>query len=508
MERGERLIAETRYGKVRGHIDNGMVAFKGIPYARAPIGRLRFQPPEAPEPWEGIRDAAAYGNRAMQEKREEGCAYSEDCLNLNVWTPAADGKKRPVIVFIHGGGHVEGSNADAYAAGHRLIRGKDAVMVSPNYRLGAFGYLYLGELLGERYSQSGNCGLLDQLFALQWVNDNIASFGGDPNAVILMGQSAGGKSVAALMVSPRAGGLFRRAIIQSGGVQSIRDISTASALAKRVLQPLGLLERSAASGRESIADRLHAMSADELLALQVEAYASVSPTHLFGPVIDGQVIEEPPERYISSGKLAGIPVLIGYAREESVPPAIDPDFDEAEVPKLLYRTYGSNGARLLERYKRLARHDHPSMAYGKLQTQYMYGNASMSLTQLLAENGCEVWCYRWDYAGCGLASHSSEMPYLFGVGRAEHGDGFLPEHAYMSEWMNDTWMAFVLTGNPNHPAIPYWPSCSSGEIGYRLLIDERPVVEPIHLHAYDKRFPMQAIEWDVSAAPWAGGIRH
>ncbi|MGO4369327.1 carboxylesterase/lipase family protein [Paenibacillus sp. MCAF20] len=499
------MIVETRYGKIRGHLDNGMLSFKGVSYARAPVGSLRFQPPQAPEAWDGVKDATKYGNRAMQQTQEEGFSYSEDCLNLNIWTPAADGSKRPVIFFIHGGGHVEGSNSDAFYAGHRLIRSKDAVMVSPNYRLGAFGYLYLGDILGERYAQSGNCGLLDQLFALRWVRDNIASFGGDPDNIILMGQSAGGKSVANLMVTPLARGLYSRAIIQSGGVQCIRDRATAMELANRVLRPLGIEGRKDADAAE---ERLQRLKAEELLAAQVEAYAQFSSAHLFGPVIDGHVYHETPESYIGSGKLGSTPVLIGYAREELTPAEADPAFDEADVPDKLFYTYGNHGEGLLEKYKQFAHQAHPSIAFGKLQTQYVYGNASISLTQLLAESGCEVWCYRWDFEGRGLPNHSSEMPYLFGVSTAEREDGYDPEHAYMDEWMNEAWMAFVTKGNPNHPGLPYWPSCSSGEIGYRLLLDERPIVEPLHLHAYDKRFPMQVISLNESGSSRAGGIQN
>lgn len=469
-----------------------MYAFKGIPYARPPVGALRFKPPEPAEPWDGVRDATAYGSRAMQERREPGYVYAEDCLHLNVWTPAADDGRRPVIFFIHGGGHFEGSNADEKTSGPRLVGDRNAVMVSINYRLGAFGYLHVAHVLGEAYAASGNCGLLDQLLALRWVRDNIAAFGGDPDQVVLMGQSAGGKSVASLMATPGAQGLYRRAIIQSGGVQCIRDRETAESLANLTLHALGI-----DAGGERAEGLLH-MSAETLLAGQIEAARRISPGHLFGPVIDGLTITEPPEAYLASGRARGVPVMIGYARDELASEGAAAPADDAEaLEKLRYR-FGANANYLSERYRSLLGRSDPQAAYGALLTQYVYGNASLALTQLLAESGCDVWCYRWDFAGARPPAHSSEMPYLFGVAADEDPEGYLPEHEGMARLLADTWMAFALTGDPNHPGLPAWPCCSTGEFGYRLVLDDPPRVEPLNLQAYDKRFPMQVIRLPAS----------
>ncbi|MGO4547211.1 carboxylesterase/lipase family protein [Paenibacillus sp. 2TAB23] len=478
------MIVETRHGKVRGYADNDMHVFKGIPYAKAPMGQLRFKPPVMIENWEGTWDATVNGNRAMQQCRKEGYFYSEDCLNLDIWTPAADNKKRPVIFFIQGDGLFENSSSNDFADGHRLIQGREAVLVSLNYRLGAFGYLYLGDIVGDQYAESGNCGLLDQICALQWVRNNIAAFGGDPETIILMGHST-----ANLMVTPRAQGMFCRAIIQSGGVQCIRDHVTATALAKYVLE--SCLRQS---NGHTEAEWLQSMCAEELLAGQIKAYERISRGHLFGPVIDGLVIVESPESFISSDTFISVPVLIGYAKDELTPVCVDLDFKEEAVPKKLFYSYGDNSDYLFGKYLEFREQLHPSIAFGKLQTQYIYGDASISLTQLLAENGCEVWCYRWDFTGNSLPNHSSEIPYIFGISDREWEKGYRQEHTFMAAIMNKTWMTFILTGNPNHPELPNWPSCSSGEIGYRILLDEKCYVEPIHLHAYDKRFPMQVIQ--------------
>ncbi|WP_052087759.1 carboxylesterase/lipase family protein [Paenibacillus wynnii] len=482
------MLAETKSGKVRGYIEKDMIVFKGIPYARAPVGALRFKPPIALEAWDGVLEAKFYGNRAMQQQQDEGYVYSEDCLNLNVWTPGIDGKKRPVIFYIHGGGHIEGSNSDEFSTGQRLIRDKEAVMVAPNYRLGAFGYLYLGDRLGEEYAESGNCGLLDQLCALQWVRDNIAEFGGDPENVTLMGQSAGGKSAANLMVTPRAQGMFHKVIIQSGGIQCMRDRVTAAVLASFVVDALDLGENGT--------QQLLSISAEELLNGQIKAYEHILPVHLFGPVVDGRVLEEPPESFISTGRLAGIPVLIGYNRDELGQADPHEAFDEAEVPDKLSYSYGYNSGYLLSKYRQLRDTMHPGLAFSTLQTRYMYGNASLSLTQLLAEYGSKIWCYRWDFVGNGLPDHSSEMVYLFGVEKREKAEGYPPEHAYMSRLMNETWMAFILNDDPNNSLLPHWPACRSGAGDHRLLLEDYPYVETIDLHAYDKQFPRQVITLD------------
>ena len=168
------MIIETKSGKVEGYPENGMIAFKGIPFAEAPVGKLRFKPPVPAAPWNGILKADKYGKRSLQTQEQGYCdeiGFSEDCLNLNVWIPDSSATKRPVIFYIHGGGHFSGANSDPFFDGPHLIKDREAVMVAPNYRLGALGYLYLKDYLGDEYADSGNCGLLDQILALRWVHD-------------------------------------------------------------------------------------------------------------------------------------------------------------------------------------------------------------------------------------------------------------------------------------------------------------------------------------------------
>lgn len=503
------LLAETESGLVSGVCERGMAVFKGIPYAEPPVGKRRFKPPVPRAPWEGVYQAHAYGPRAIQQNREAGHGYSEDCLNLNIWTPAADNGKRPVVFFIHGGGHVEGSNSDGFAVGQGLLRGREAVMVSINYRLGALGYLYLGDLLGDAYATSGNNGLLDQLLALQWVRKNIAAFGGDPDRITLMGHSAGAKSVAALMVTPAAQGLYHQAIVQSGGPQCVRDKVTAVQLAKLVTA--GLAKGESGGGEQSVepgleedhqqtgaisqlTEQLLAMPVEQILAAQIAAYRTISSTHLFGPVVDGIVIKEEPAAYVAAGYLRGVPVLIGYARDEVSAGPVDPGFDASATADKLFYTFGDNGERLVERYRELAvQEKHPSLAYGKLLTRYMYANAGMDFTRMLAEHGARVWSYRWDYTGHIPPVHGSELAYLFDVRGNDEGDGYAPQHSAMAGLLSDIWLSFILSGSPQVPQLPAWSVCSSGNAGYQLHLDSDTWLEPISRYVFDEDFPLQVI---------------
>lgn len=483
------MIIETKSGKVEGYPENGMIAFKGIPFAKPPVGELRFKPPVPAEPWEGVYKADKYGKRSLQTEEQGYCdeiGFSEDCLNLNIWIPEREGNKRPVIFYIHGGGHFSGANSDTFFDGPHLIQGREAVMVAPNYRLGALGYLYLKEFLGEEYADSGNCGLLDQLLALKWVHENIEAFGGDKNKVILMGQSAGAKSAANLMVTPAAKGLFHRAIMQSGATQCIRDTHTATRLAEIILKELGL--------KKANAGEILSMDGEKIIEAQKRAYQQVNIGHLFGPVLDGRTILETPEDYIQEGKVGDIEVLIGYNRQELYYSDPEKEKTEEEVVQAFRAAYGSNWKLALERYRQFCKTESTAEAFDHVQTEFVYGNATLRLTQLLAANGVKTWSYLWNFTGNKTPYHFTEMPYIFNYSAEEsEGKGYDRQDAAYCALMNETWMSFILNGNPENVLLPKWLPCTTSEMGYRMYFEERPHLEQFNLRSYYLKLPMQVI---------------
>ena len=259
------VLVETRRGTVRGVAEDGLAVFRGLPFARPPVGPLRFRPPEPPEPWAGIRDATRFGPSAAQNGALIGPLMSlgidrtgEDCLYLNVWTPRADRGRRPVLVWIHGGAFILGSGSQTLYDGATLARRGDVVVVTINYRLGALGFLRTQDRFGQRLPATGNEGLLDQIAALEWVRDEIEAFGGDPASVTIFGESAGAMSCAILLGLPRARGLFQRAILESGAANFLWPRDIASRLADQMLADLGI----------SSPDDLHAAASTRLLAAQ------------------------------------------------------------------------------------------------------------------------------------------------------------------------------------------------------------------------------------------------
>ncbi|MGH7385947.1 MAG: carboxylesterase family protein, partial [Candidatus Rokuibacteriota bacterium] len=240
------VVVETGRGTVRGVAENGLAVFRGLPFARPPVGPLRFRPPEPPEPWAGVREAARFGTSAAQNGALVGPLMSlginrtgEDCLYLNIWTPRPDRAGRPVLVWIHGGAFVLGSGSQTLYDGSTLARRGDVVVVTINYRLGALGFLRAMDHFGQRLPATGNEGLLDQIAALEWVRDEIAAFGGAPDNVTIFGESAGAMSCATLLGVPRARGLFRRAILQSGAANYVWPRDIAARLADQVVAALG-----------------------------------------------------------------------------------------------------------------------------------------------------------------------------------------------------------------------------------------------------------------------------
>src|SRR5579885_2670928 len=313
-------IVETTAGKVRGATVDAIHGFKGIPYGAPTGGRNRFRPPRKPEPWAGVRDALAYGFSSPQptmgmsglqtiiggQPRQE--PESEDCLYLNVWTPAlGDGGKRPVLFWCHGGGFTMGSGSAGFYHGRNLARRGDVVVVTVNHRLGPLGYCYLGDLAGEDYALSGNAGMLDLVAALEWVRDNIAAFGGDPGTVTIFGESGGGAKVSALMAMPSAIGLFHRAIVQSGPGIRLTLPERATTNAEKLLKELDI------SAREP--KQLSSLTTEQIFAANARAH----PDGRLGwaPVLDSYVLPQHPFEPAAPAISANIPLMIGTNKDEA-----------------------------------------------------------------------------------------------------------------------------------------------------------------------------------------------
>jgi para-nitrobenzyl esterase len=436
-------VVKTQKGYVQGLIENNIDVFKGIPYAAPPLNALRFKPPVEHALWKDTLPAFKFGPIATQlyDKRVVG---SEDCLSLNVYTPGTDHKKRAVVVWVHGGSMTSGAGKGE--DGHAFADHDDIVTVTINYRLGVFGFMYLGDL-DKSYATSANNGLLDCIMALSWIKQNIAAFGGDPGRVTIMGESAGAKLISAVMVSPKSKGLFQQYIAESGSVQCIRDTITAKNERLRILRPMGI-------GGADL-HTLLTLPADSLIKIQGKTYDGVNGTSFFGPVIDGIVIKTDPYQYANNKSLPHIKALIGTNKSEgALFVAIDGRYRQPD--SLLFKAmFGDDYPLVYNSYLQLLKTKIPIDASIQVLTQYMYQMHTYRWAKALAQNGISVWLYRFDYAGGRLgAAHAAELPYVWNEKALDTTDTAKKQLALN---MHGAWVAFIKTGSPDVPALPNWP---------------------------------------------------
>jgi para-nitrobenzyl esterase len=490
-------IVETTAGKVRGFSSNGIHAFKGIPYAASTAGGQRFMAPAKPTPWAGVRSALALGPSSPQaynatfigrrtgwNNDEEAFMFdwddgrpSEDCLRVNVWTPGlGSARRRPVLVWIHGGGYSSGSSNELRMYdGESLSRRGDAVVVSLNHRLGVLGYLNLAEY-GERWASAGNAGMLDIVAALGWIRDNIANFGGDPGSVLIFGQSGGGGKVGTLMGMPSARGLFQRASIQSGSTAVRRPARDRSGeLAAAVLQELGLTR--------STIDKLQELAYERIVEAGVLAQRKMNPTPAapgtgggvnWAPVVDGTLIPEHPWDPKASLLSADVPLLVGTTLNEFANSiqAGDPSLDEMnmdEARKRLAAQRGDKASEILQSFQQKYPKATPYELFSRISGMTGRQNAVLQAERKAAQAAAPAYLYWFQWQtpildGRPRAYHCAELPFVFyNTDRCATMTGGGPDARALSARMADAWLAFARTGNPNHKGLPKWPAFTAAE---------------------------------------------
>lgn len=465
------LITETENGRLEGAYARGAYRFKGIPYAAPPIGERRFAPPAPPKGWSGLRSATGDFPVAPQPPdmtsqlvgAGDGPATSEaDCLTLNVWTPAPDDGRRPVMVWIHGGAFVNGSGSIPWYDGANLTR-RDVVVVTVNYRLGVLGFCHLSDLAGPAYAGSGNVGLLDQAAALSWVHDNIAAFGGDPDNVTIFGESAGGMSVGCHLALESSRGLFHHAIAQSGAIDNVSTPDHATGIATRILTDLGLERHDV--------DRLRSVPVAALLAAQekVSAASGIAGGLPFQPVADGVDLPENPIGAVRDGCATGIDLLIGSNRDEMrlflmMAPALEPADDAVTIRRLEQLAPGHAEA-ILAAYRRLQPDATAADLFEAISTDAVFRLPALRLADAQATHA-PVHVYEFHQPSTGFggalgAAHAVDVPYVFDnldapgaavfVGDADAGTRQLATD------VADAWCSFARRGDPNASGLPDWP---------------------------------------------------
>jgi len=463
-------VASTASGKLRGQTVRGVSIFKGIPYGASTTGKNRFMPPLNPPAWTGVRDALQYGASAPQSNpagpvSAQRIPESEDCLFLNIWTPAVgDGKKRPVMFWCHGGGFRTGTGSDPRLDGTNLALRGDVVVVTVNHRLNVLGYAYLAELGGADFAQSGDAGMLDIVHALKWVQTNIAEFGGDAGNVTIFGQSGGGRKVGTLLAMPSAKGLFHRAIIESGPTIKLVEPDAGTRAAASLMTKLGLERAQVRQLQEIPAEKI--MSA--YLALSAgQSYEQL--TQGFAPAVDGKVLPQHPFYPTASPVSADVPLLIGFARTEMTfqeqNDAAAFALDEAGMRGRVTKLLGESTGRVIDIYRRANPNATPSEIYFLIASDNNYGAPIMKIEERRAAlNRGRVYAYYFTWetpvqGGRLKSPHTIEIPFVFDNVKLPGGiAGNGPEAIALADKVSDAWIAFARTGDPNTPKLPKWPA--------------------------------------------------
>jgi para-nitrobenzyl esterase len=491
-------VAQTAYGKLRGSRRNGVYTFKGVPYGASTSGSRRFMAPAKPEAWTGIRNALQYGpvcpNRDFQHYWMDGhnlatddegayllhrgaspTVLGEDCLQLNVWTPAIHGPgKRPVMVFMHGGGYTSGNGAELLSYdGENLARNHDVVVVTHNHRLNVFGYLNLAKLGGDRYADSANVGLLDLLAVLEWVKENIASFGGDAGSVTIFGQSGGGGKVLGLMTMPAAKGLFHRAIVESGPYLRALTPEYSERVAELVLEELQLTKGQVNQLQEVRIDRLHSAGMDAIARMpdpDAKLLRRNFGTTGWGPTVDGRILPqhffEPAAPVVS----AGVPLMTGTNLHEFINGVDRPDAKTMpweQAQKLIEQGLGGDIAPIVAAYRNEYPQARPFDLYALIAACSMRRGCFEQAARKAALGAAPAYSYLYSWRTPALDDrpgpfHAAELAFVFdNAALCDHYSANAADAFALSQQMTRAWVAFARTGDPNHAGLPHWPSYSA-----------------------------------------------
>jgi para-nitrobenzyl esterase len=467
------VSVETTLGRVRGYIDTRINSFRGIPYAASAAGPNRFLPPRKAQPWTGVRDAIELGHRSPQLDNPRVPEWfvmdrtepqGEDCLVVNVWTPGlSDNGKRPVLVWLHGGGFTVGSNGFTVYDGANLARKHKVVVVGVNHRLNAFGFMYLGDIGGEKYANA-NVGMLDIVAALQWVRENIERFGGDPNSVTVFGQSGGASKVSTLLGMPGAKGLFHRAYAMSGSQVRSLDRDQATRNARAWLAKLNVSPTNLAQLQDIPMRKLRA------------ALAATDTGLAWGPVVDGRTLPAHPFDPNASEISSDVPLMIGSTETEQTWNATqlyDP-LSEVELREDVAQVLRSDeGAaqRVIDLYKRNRPRASNLDVYLLISTDasnFRTGTDTQA-DRKAAQGKAPVYKYYFQWyspvrAGMLRAMHTMDVPFVFynhETAQSEVGSG--PDVVSLADKMSTTMVAFAKTGTPDNPMIPHWPAYNGAQ---------------------------------------------
>jgi len=465
MDQALSATVETAFGRVAGTAKDGVLRFNGIPYAKAPTGKLRWQMPEPPEPWTGVRDCTRFGAIAPQIQGNAEAilggtagAKSEDCLFLNIWTPACDGQKRPVMVWIHGGAFVTGAGSTGTYNGKHLVARGDVVVVTINYRLGAFGFLNLKDATEGKCPGTGAEGVADQIAALRWVKQNIAQFGGDPGNVTIFGESAGGMSVGALLASSRARGLYHKAIPQSGACDIGIARERSAKIARLVLDKLGVAP--------SEVGKLLEAPWEAILDAQKEVLAQPRETGglPFGPTIDGDILPRRAIHCVRDCSAKGVAVMTGTTRDEwklfTAAATKLRLMDSAKLRSLTAGLVGEAADGVLAAYSEGSSFD----KWNAVMTDHSFAIPAIRLAEAQGRHG-SAYLYRFDWASPFLggvigACHAIELGFVFGTYNEKLAGAFFGTGAKadaLAIAMMESWIAFAKNGDPSNAITGPWP---------------------------------------------------